>query len=175
MRSRHSNGHKTKICGNIGQIEKIYTKKVCIKYLYNLTYTADTNSSAKKKKKSIAYRRGCFYSFERKLTFFKQYQERNCWMECLTNFTRSLCGCVFYYMPRVQETLLCGMAKASCFLVAKENVKIELETLTTDVTDFAYDNVCNCLPTCNSISYEADVSQSTLASGHKMANNLVLS
>lgn len=79
-------------------------------------------------------------------------------------------------MPRFADSPLCGMSNAECFLEAKEYVKIELITLTEDIKEiFEYENVCNCMPTCNSISYEADVSQSALVNGQTFANDLVLS
>lgn len=43
--------------------------------------------------------RGCFYSSERKLHYFKIYTENNCETECLANFTRLQCGCVRFSMP----------------------------------------------------------------------------
>lgn len=44
-------------------------------------------------------RRKCFYSYERKLIYYKFYTEINCKMECLVNTTLKLCGCVPYYAP----------------------------------------------------------------------------
>lgn len=44
-------------------------------------------------------RRGCFFNSERKLQFFKLYTQQKCELECLANFTQSLCGCVKFSMP----------------------------------------------------------------------------
>lgn len=44
--------------------------------------------------------RKCYVENERKLRFFKQYTELNCKMECLSNYTKSKCACVEFYMPR---------------------------------------------------------------------------
>lgn len=43
--------------------------------------------------------RGCYFNSERHLRFFKQYTQRNCDTECLTNFTLAQCGCVRFSMP----------------------------------------------------------------------------
>ena len=45
-------------------------------------------------------RRKCYYSNERHLRFFKFYTMELCKLECLTNYTLNLCGCVPYYFPR---------------------------------------------------------------------------
>ena len=45
-------------------------------------------------------RRKCFFSFERELRYFKNYTASNCNLECLTNYTLEMCGCVDFYMPR---------------------------------------------------------------------------
>lgn len=32
--------------------------------------------------------------------YVEMYTRKNCEMECSSNFTRKLCGCVPFYMPR---------------------------------------------------------------------------
>lgn len=44
--------------------------------------------------------RGCYFSDEKYLRYFKTYMQLNCQMECLANATLQLCGCVMFYMPR---------------------------------------------------------------------------
>jgi amiloride-sensitive sodium channel len=56
-------------------------------------------TTAESLKKFSAKRRGCFFQSERPLLYFKQYTLRNCKLECLTNYTFSLCGCVNFFMP----------------------------------------------------------------------------
>lgn len=41
----------------------------------------------------------CFFGHERRLRFYKHYTQRNCEVECLTNFTLASCGCVQFSMP----------------------------------------------------------------------------
>lgn len=43
--------------------------------------------------------RQCFFNSERILRFFRFYNQQNCELECLANFTKSECGCVPFYMP----------------------------------------------------------------------------
>lgn len=43
--------------------------------------------------------RQCYFSDERQLRFFKIYTQRNCELECLSNFTLSQCGCVKFSLP----------------------------------------------------------------------------
>lgn len=45
------------------------------------------------------HRRQCFFPSERYLKFFKVYTQRNCELECLTNHTLKVCGCVGIHMP----------------------------------------------------------------------------
>lgn len=42
--------------------------------------------------------RKCFFDSERSLKYFKVYTQQNCALECLSNFTASLCGCVKFSM-----------------------------------------------------------------------------
>jgi acid-sensing ion channel, other len=44
-------------------------------------------------------RRQCYFNNERELRFFKVYTQRNCELECLTNFTLQECGCIKFNMP----------------------------------------------------------------------------
>lgn len=43
--------------------------------------------------------RGCYFQYERRLRFFRSYSQRKCELECLANFTESVCGCVRFYAP----------------------------------------------------------------------------
>jgi amiloride-sensitive sodium channel len=45
-------------------------------------------------------RRECLFPSERQLKYFKVYTQQNCQIECKTNFTLEMCGCVDFYMPR---------------------------------------------------------------------------
>lgn len=43
--------------------------------------------------------RQCYFSEERQLQFFRNYNQRNCEFECFTNFTLRKCECVSFPMP----------------------------------------------------------------------------
>lgn len=46
------------------------------------------------------HERQCFFNYEHKLRFFKQYTEANCVLECMSNYTLAQCGCVHFSMLR---------------------------------------------------------------------------
>lgn len=46
--------------------------------------------------------RGCYFNSDRPLKFFKTYNQRNCELECVANFTLEQCGCVGLSMPSIQ-------------------------------------------------------------------------
>ncbi|XP_055321191.1 pickpocket protein 28-like, partial [Sitodiplosis mosellana] len=89
----------------------------------------------------------CYFSSERKLQFYKKYSQHNCEVECLANFTLTKCGCVKFTMPRTKETKVCGSAKIDCASNAGNNI----------YRDGAFYK-CKCLPSCVSLSYDADIS-----------------
>lgn len=45
--------------------------------------------------------RDCIRNSESQLAFFKIHTHENCALECLSNYTAMLCGCVPFYMPRM--------------------------------------------------------------------------
>lgn len=44
-------------------------------------------------------RRGCYFKGERQLRFFTIYSQKNCEIECVSNFTEGICGCVKFSFP----------------------------------------------------------------------------
>ena len=44
-------------------------------------------------------RRNCYFENERYLRYFKIYTQNNCELECWSNVTLELCGCVKFFMP----------------------------------------------------------------------------
>lgn len=43
--------------------------------------------------------RKCFFDSERKLRFYKIYTQKNCYAECLANFTKIQCKCAKFSQP----------------------------------------------------------------------------
>lgn len=128
-------------------------------------------------------RRQCFFDSERYLRFFNVYTQRNCELECLSNFTKAECGCVKFSMPRKcvcvgqnqlnifiacfffillvgdGDTKICGAAKIKCYNDAEDKLseKEFTDGLSTDTE--IVKRGCNCLPSCTSITYDAEISQ----------------
>lgn len=51
-------------------------------------------------RKFSPHERQCFFNYEHKLRFFKQYTQMNCVSECISNYTLAQCGCVHFSMLR---------------------------------------------------------------------------
>lgn len=104
-----------------------------------------TDSTMRKYKPEI---RGCFFENERKLKFFKSYTKAHCDMECLTNHTLRICGCVKFSMPRSADTPVCNLEEAACYNDAIRHWPHNDEMS----SNFAVP--CNCFPPCNNIQYK---------------------
>jgi amiloride-sensitive sodium channel len=92
-------------------------------------------------------KRRCYFQGERQLKFFKSYTKHHCDLECVTNYTLSVCGCVKFSMPRDQSTKVCDVDKMRCYYNA---------TLMWPNNSTHYDDsktACDCYPTCNDIKY----------------------
>ncbi|XP_005178343.2 pickpocket protein 28-like [Musca domestica] len=98
-------------------------------------------------------KRRCYMNGERYLKFFKIYSERNCEMECLTNFTLKECGCVKFSMPRTYDMPLCAEDKITCYTEAEDKMLLEY------FGDRDKDP-CKCMPSCTSLDYDVEISQS---------------
>ncbi|KAK5646219.1 hypothetical protein RI129_004683 [Pyrocoelia pectoralis] len=82
-------------------------------------------------------KRMCYFTKERSLQFYRTYTELNCKLECQTNLTLSLCGCVPFYLPRKFYCIfnvntkmiiagnrlkkICSKKKQTCINAAKAN------------------------------------------------------
>lgn len=107
-------------------------------------------------------RRQCYFNFERSLQFFKVYTQSNCELECLANFTLARCNCVKFSMPRTNSTRICGQNEVECYDLAENGLM--LEELEQSLASGSGENKrgktnCNCLPSCTSINYDAEISQ----------------
>ncbi|XP_049547151.1 pickpocket protein 28-like [Anopheles darlingi] len=105
-----------------------------------------------------ADKRGCFYTHERYLRFFNIYTKRNCEVECLTNLTLALCGCVHFSMPRPADVRICGLGKHACMERVETFVQDqEMESKLSSGAELPAS--CNCLPACTFLQYNAEISQ----------------
>lgn len=86
------------IPGEVPQVSKHYLRvplleEVLISVKPNMITTSDSL------KTYTPWDRQCFFSGERQLRFFKIYTQRNCELECLSNFTMEHCQCVKFSLP----------------------------------------------------------------------------
>ncbi|KAK4873974.1 hypothetical protein RN001_013334 [Aquatica leii] len=104
--------------------------------------------------------RNCYLPGEKILSNYKSYTQQNCLVECLTNYTLKVCGCIAFYMISEEEiTEVCGAGSKQCI----DDVKVTfLEKDLSSIEDENGDNVtdlCNCMPSCTSITFDSEVSQ----------------
>lgn len=72
-------------------------QEVSISVLPKMVTTKDPN--LRKYKPEL---RGCYFNSDRSLKFFKSYNQRNCELECVANFSLKQCDCVGLSMPSNQ-------------------------------------------------------------------------
>ncbi|XP_053604000.1 pickpocket protein 28-like [Plodia interpunctella] len=91
--------------------------------------------------------RQCFFSSEKYLRYFKLYTSSNCLLECMSNYTYEMCHCVSFHMPHTDSRSICTAQKTDCIRQAEDSNRKLME----------YIEECDCLPNCNSITYEAEI------------------
>jgi amiloride-sensitive sodium channel len=96
--------------------------------------------------------RECYLPNERKLKFFKIYSQKNCEIECFTNYTIDACNCTTLFQPYNPSKGInhCKIQNPKsvefCYEYAKSNLAIS--------DDFSIERNCSCLPTCDSVKYQ---------------------
>ncbi|XP_041782297.1 pickpocket protein 28-like [Anopheles merus] len=108
-------------------------------------------------------KRQCFFNHERYLRYFNIYNQENCELECLTNVTQAICGCVRFSMPRSNDTKVCPLSMFHCMSDVKwivYDIDDPERPVNEEIT--AMVDRCNCLPACSSISYDVETTQTTL-------------
>lgn len=106
--------------------------------------------------KSLEFQdRLCYMEGEKKLKFFNDYSLRNCELECFSNHSIELCGCVPFDVIRASDTKVCSVYDNYC-----------LQQLRFDLR-YSNDNErikpCNCFLLCDSVSYNFEVLESRLS------------
>ncbi|KAF5291426.1 hypothetical protein FQR65_LT01737 [Abscondita terminalis] len=102
--------------------------------------------------------RHCYFANEKYLKYYQIYTQKNCEVECLTNITLQICNCVAFYMPRSNTTKICGPGSVSCI----KEAHTEMFSREVNVGLNKYKNskdACKCLPSCSSLTYNAESSQ----------------
>jgi acid-sensing ion channel, other len=134
---------------------------------YNYTdvviYPQQTLISDEVRQMSIQ-RRNCYLEHEKSLELFQVYSKQNCEHECQSSAFARRCGCVpFYLLSKLQiETFLCR--NSFSFFAGKSDEKIcdVLNRNCTEATRRILDSEvakCNCLESCDELSYEVLLQQ----------------
>ncbi|CAG9767257.1 unnamed protein product [Ceutorhynchus assimilis] len=108
------------------------------------------------------HRRQCYFPIERQLAFFQSYTQQNCEVECLTNYTRTKCGCVAYHMPHEEGTAVCGAGSIVCMFEAQNELlrrTVQTGLKRDESGETINSSDCDCLPGCTSLVYNAETSQ----------------
>ncbi|XP_021711601.1 pickpocket protein 28 isoform X2 [Aedes aegypti] len=118
-----------------------------------LTITPRITKTSQELRSVAPSRRRCFFNDERPLRFFRTYSSNNCFLECIANFTLEKCHCVKFSMPRTADTKVCDASKIDCYF------NIYQDMYRHKVANALSGNKCNCLPPCNSLEYDVEMSQ----------------
>ncbi|XP_062558166.1 pickpocket protein 28-like [Armigeres subalbatus] len=105
------------------------------------------------------HRRNCFFEYERQLKFFRVYTQSNCELECITNYTLKMCGCVKFSMPRSPGTRVCQTSEISCVLKAG-NRMLRQSAKQRMKQQQSWGSACDCIPGCSTIHYDTELTQS---------------
>lgn len=134
-----------------------YNSFVQIKIEPKLTTTADSLRFYSPE------RRQCFYPHERKLKFFRYYNQHNCKLECLANIMLDHCGCVTFALPRDKKTRLCEVYETECYDSVLNNAGNEVVQQQFDKEYFGKMSTstkiekCNCMPPCTNVEYSTEI------------------
>lgn len=99
--------------------------------------------------------RSCFIDGEKHLKFFKVYSKVNCEMECFSNFSKEVCGCVAFDVIRDQSTRVCSVYDEECLTILKHEMKYSKSSRRMDS--------CECFYPCESISYSYEFISTKMA------------
>ncbi|XP_037296672.1 pickpocket protein 28-like [Manduca sexta] len=127
---------------------------------YNMVATSD------EVKEYTPEKRHCYFPGERYLRYFKIYTENNCRLECLSNYTYNMCGCVGFYMPSNTSNRICTIQSKRCMNSVIEKIA---EKETAGISS----RLCNCLPACNTVEYDAEVLKTKFDIKHYLLNNKI--
>jgi amiloride-sensitive sodium channel len=109
--------------------------------------TAESFRSDDSLRRFTPKQRQCYFENERQLKFFKSYTKSHCDLECVTNYTLALCGCVKFSMPRAADTPVCDDNQRKCYYD-------KMLTWPNNRSHYgSTDSACDCYPTCNGIKY----------------------
>ena len=135
------------------------------------------------------HKRQCYFDGEKPLKFFKMYTQSNCELECITEYTKALCGCVKFSMPHSNDTKICDTRVGiTCYnealsffnfqniadilkneqlnvggYFAEDNFdELEIDNFNINDSKSRNESQCDCLPACTSLQYDAEISHNLL-------------
>ncbi|KAL7019583.1 hypothetical protein ACKWTF_011170 [Chironomus riparius] len=90
--------------------------------------------------------RKCYFEGEKSLKYFNKYSEKNCIVECLTNFTLKMCNCTDPSQPFEKENYcLQNQHDRSKYCPSRALFKFH--------SDENSEENCGCIPTCDSVTF----------------------
>lgn len=117
--------------------------------MYEVLITPEVITTDEDLKSSPLDERSCYLDGEKQLKFYKAYTKRNCEIECFSNASVEVCGCVSFDVIRDSETQICGVHSIECLTELKYSMKYSV--------DNEMMKSCNCLTTCDSIAYNYEL------------------
>ncbi|KAK5641670.1 hypothetical protein RI129_010217 [Pyrocoelia pectoralis] len=109
--------------------------------------------------------RKCYFENEKYLSSYNIYTQQNCLDECLANYTVEQCACVPIYLAMPEnETKICGLAEMECVKWSKLKY-LEMESSSNK----SGGERCDCLPSCTSLTYDVELSQTDWSWGKTYA------
>ncbi|XP_060522682.1 pickpocket protein 28-like [Cylas formicarius] len=111
-------------------------------------------------------KRNCYFQSDTKLTYFSNYSQINCQMECDIKMTIDRCQCVEYYMPRNKSMPICGIGKMEC-LQQVSHIRSYIYLPQVYIHNHMYrkkhhadQGLCHCPPMCNNMDYNVEITES---------------
>ncbi|XP_062562532.1 sodium channel protein Nach-like isoform X1 [Armigeres subalbatus] len=111
------------------------------------------------------HKRQCYYQDEKRLKYFKHYTEANCKLEWYDNLSEQ-CNCTMFPVPDKTDSTLCSLSdsNANCLIDSWHSVRnMTLLNQIQQVQNYTMVKLSEevCIPSCTSISYDADISSLT--------------
>jgi hypothetical protein len=104
--------------------------------------------------------RQCYFENERKLKYFNTYSKKFCESECLSFLIFTTCNCTPFHLPRNESMEICNLPGMDC------TARFYNVTMEDHNHLFLEHGVCNCLETCNSITYSYEMLETRYATNH---------
>lgn len=105
--------------------------------MYEVLITPEVITTDEDLKSSPLDERSCYLEGEKQLKFYKAYTKRNCEIECFSNASLEVCGCVSFDVIRDSETKICAIHSVDCLTELKYSMKYSV--------DDEMMKACNCL------------------------------